>query len=182
MRVPLIARRSNQSILREIKPVNLKGNQPWIIIGKTEVEVEIPVLWSSDANSWLTGKVPDAAKDWEQEKRVSEDEMMAGWHHWCKSWSSSILVIWCKQLTHWKSPWCWERLKAEGEEGIRGWDGWMASPMQWTWTWGNSRRWWGTGRPGVLLFMGVTKLDMTSQLNNWLIYFFLFTFPESMTT
>ena len=45
------------------------------------------------------------------------------------------LVIWCKQITHWKSSWCWERLRAE-EEGVRGWDGWMASPMQWTWTWG----------------------------------------------
>ena len=42
--------------------------------------------------------------------------------------------------THWKSPWCWERLRAEGEEGVRGWDGWMASPMQWTWTWASFRR------------------------------------------
>ena len=50
-------------------------------------------------------------------------------------WSSNILVIWCKQTTHWKSPWCWERLRAEGEEGVRGWDGWMAFPVQWTWTW-----------------------------------------------
>ena len=57
-------------------------------------------------------------------------------------------------MTHWKSPWCWERLKAEGEEGIRGWDGWMASPIQWTWTWANFGRWWGTGRPGVLQSMG----------------------------
>ena len=81
MRVPLIARRSNQSILGEIKPVNLKGNQPWILVGRTDVEAEIPVLWSSVANSWLIAKVPDAGKDWEQEKRVSEDEMMAGWHH-----------------------------------------------------------------------------------------------------
>ena len=64
------------------------------------------------------------------------------WKDWC--WSSSILVIWCEQRTHWKSPWCWERLRAEGEEGIRGWDGWMASPMQ-AWTWENSERWWGLG-------------------------------------
>ena len=58
----------------EIKPVNLKGNQPWLL----------------------------------------------RWKDWCWSWSSSILVIWCEQLTHWKSPWCWDRLRAEGEEGIRG--------------------------------------------------------------
>ena len=59
--------------------------------------------------------------------------------------------------------WCWERLRAEGEEGIRGWDGWMASPMQWTWAWANFWRWWGTGRPAAL--HGVTK--SWTQLGNW---------------
>ena len=52
------------------------------------------------------------------------------WNDWCWSWNSSILVIWCEQLTHWKSLWGWERLRAEGEEGFRGWDGWMALLMQ----------------------------------------------------
>ena len=81
------------------------------------------------------------------------------WKDWCWIWSTSILIIWWEQMTHWKSPWYWERLRAEGEEGIRGWDGWMASPMQWTWTWANSGRWWGTGRPGMLQSMGSQKLD-----------------------
>ena len=68
---------------KEIKPVNLKGNQPWILIGRTDAEAETPIFWSSDVNSWLTGKVSDAGKDWGQkEKRVSEDEM-AGWHPQC---------------------------------------------------------------------------------------------------
>ena len=62
------------------------------------------------------------------------------WKDWC--WSSSILVICCEQLAHWKSPWCGERLRAEGEECVRGWHGWMASPMQWTWTWADFGRWW----------------------------------------
>ena len=53
----------------EIKPVNLKGNQPWILIGRTDAEAEAPVFWSSDANRWLTGKVPDAGKDWGQRRR-----------------------------------------------------------------------------------------------------------------
>ena len=65
------------------QPVNLKGNKPWILIGRTDAEAEAPVFWSPDANSWLIGKVPGAGKFWGQkEKRVSEDEM-AGWHHWC---------------------------------------------------------------------------------------------------
>ena len=64
----------------EIKLVNPKGNQPWIFIGRTDAEVEAPTLWSPDAKSQLIGKDPDAGKDWGQEKRVSEDEMV-GWHH-----------------------------------------------------------------------------------------------------
>ena len=48
------------------------------------------------------------------------------------------------RATHWKRPWCWERLKAEGEGDNRGWDGWMASPAQWTWAWVDSRSWWWT--------------------------------------
>ena len=67
--------------LKEIKPV--KGNQPWILVGRTDSEAEALVFWSSDANSRLLGKVPDAGKDWGQkEKRASEDEV-AGWHHQC---------------------------------------------------------------------------------------------------
>ena len=68
---------------KEIKSVNLKGNQCWILIGGTDAEAEAPVFWSSDVNMWLTGKVPVAGEDWGQkEKRAIEDEM-AGWHHWC---------------------------------------------------------------------------------------------------
>ena len=76
---------------KEIKPVNPKGNQPWIFIGSTDAEAE-------------------------------------------------TLTAWCEELTHWKRPWCWERLKAEGEVDDRGWDGWMASLTQWTWVWADSWR------------------------------------------
>ena len=55
-----------------------------------------------------------------------------------------------QELTHWKRPWCWERLKAGGEGDDRGWDGWMAVPTQWTWVWVSSGSWWWTGKPGVL--------------------------------
>ena len=57
------------------------------------------------------------------------------------------LATWCEELTHWKRPWWWERLRAGGEGDDRGWDGWMASPTQWTWVWVNSGSCWWTGRP-----------------------------------
>ena len=57
------------------------------------------------------------------------------------------LATWCEELTHWKRPWCWERLKAGGEGNNRGWDGWMASLNGWTWVWAGSGSWWWTGKP-----------------------------------
>ena len=71
---------------KEIKPVNLKREQPWIFTGRTYAQAEAPVFWPSDVNSQLIGKVPDAGKDWgKKEKTVSEDEM-AGWHNWCNAY------------------------------------------------------------------------------------------------
>ena len=65
---------------KEIKPVNPKGNQSWIFIGRTDTEAEAPILWPPDWKIWLIGKEPDAGKDWKQ-KGMTEDEMV-GWHHW----------------------------------------------------------------------------------------------------
>ena len=68
---------------KEIKPVNLKGDQPWILTGRNDAEAEAPVFWPSDANRWLTGKFPDSGKiQGQKKKRESKDEM-AGWHHHC---------------------------------------------------------------------------------------------------
>ena len=102
-----------------IKSVNPKGNQPWILTGRTNAE--------------------------------------AG--------SSNTLATWWEKLIHWKRPRCWERLKAKGEEGRRGWDGRIASLTQWTWTWANSGRWWGTGRPGNAAVCGVAK--SWTRLSEW---------------
>ena len=67
---------------KEIKPVTPKGNQSWIFIGRTDAEVETPILWSPDARNWLIAKDPDAGKDWgQEEKGMAEDEMI-WWHHW----------------------------------------------------------------------------------------------------
>ena len=65
----------------KIKPVNPKGNQPWIVTGRTDAEAEAPILWTPDAKSPLTGKDPDAKKDWGQEKKGMPEDEMVGWHH-----------------------------------------------------------------------------------------------------
>ena len=65
---------------KEIKPVNLKGNQPWIFIGRTNAEA--PIFWPSDAKNWLIGKDPDAGTDWRQEEKGATEDEMGGWHHW----------------------------------------------------------------------------------------------------
>ena len=82
------------------------------------------------------------------------------------SWNSNTLATWCKELTHWKRPWWWKRLKAGGERDDPGWDGWMASLIQWTWVWVSSGNWWWTGRPGVLhAVYGVAKSQ--TWLSDW---------------
>ena len=77
-------------------------------------------------------------------------------------------ILWPPDAKNWllKRPWCWERLRA-GEGDDRGWDGWMASPTQWTRFWIDSRSWWWTGRPGVLQFMGLQRVghDWVTELN-----------------
>ena len=97
------------------------------------------------------------------------------WKEWCWSWNSNPLATGCKELTHWKRPWCWERLKAGGEGDDRGWDGWMASPTQWTWVWASSGSWWWTGRTGVLQSIGSQRVgnnwvtELNSFFKNWRI-------------
>ena len=65
---------------KEIQPAHPKGNQSWIFTGRTDVEAETPILWPRDANS-LTGKHPDAGKDWKWEEKVRTEDEMVGWHH-----------------------------------------------------------------------------------------------------
>ena len=83
---------------------------------------------------------------------------------WCWSWSFNTLATWYENPTHWKRPWCWERLRA-GEVGIdRGWDGWMTSLIQWAWVWANSRRQWRR-EAWCAAVDGVTRHQ--AQLSDW---------------
>ena len=74
LRVSWTSRRSN--------PVNPKGNQSWIFIGRTDAEAETPILWASDTKNWLIGKDPDPGKDWRQKEMWMTVYEMVGWHHW----------------------------------------------------------------------------------------------------
>ena len=105
---------------KEIKPVNPKGNQPWLFIEGLMLKLKLQYFG-------------------------------------------------CKEPTHWKRPWCWERLKAGGEGDDRGWDGWMLSLTQWTWVGANSGRWWRTGKPSVLQSMGSqrVRLKLASEQEYW---------------
>ena len=70
---------------KKIKPVNPKGNQPWILVGKTDAEAEAPIPWPPVAKSWLIGKDPDAGKDWGQEEKAMTERMR---------WLDSSRIIW----------------------------------------------------------------------------------------
>ena len=108
LRVPWTARRSNQSILKEISP-------DYLLEGLM-LKLKLPTLWPPDAKNWLR-----------------------------------------------KRPWCWKRLKAEGDD--RGWDGWMASPTRWTWVWVNTGSWWWTGGLVCCSPWVCKESDTTEQLN-----------------
>ena len=88
------------------------------------------------------------------------------WKDWC--WSSNTLATWCEELTHWKRPWCRERLKAGGEGETRGWDGWIASPTGLAWVGASSGGWWWTGKLGVLQAMGSQRVghDCATELTD----------------
>ena len=143
-------------------PVVMYGSESWTIKKAERWRIDAFELWC-----WRRLlRVPWTARRSNQ-SILRTSVLGVLWKDWCWSWNSSTLATWCEELTHWKRPWCWEGLGAEGEGDDRGWDGWMASLTQWTWVWINSGSWWWTGRPGVLRFMGLQRVghDWATELN-----------------
>ena len=134
-------------------PVFMHGCESWTIMKAEHWRIDAFKLWC-----WRRLlRVPWTARRSTQ-SILKKSTLNIHWKDWCWSWNSNTLATWCKELTHWKKPWCWERLRA-GEEGDdRGWDGWMASLTQWIWVWANSSRWWRTGKLGVLQFWGSRRV------------------------
>ena len=118
-------------------PLVMYGCESWII-KKSEHEELMLLNWCCGAgeDSWGSPGLQGEPTSSLQRKSV----LNIHWKDWCWSWNSNALATCCEESTHLKWPWCWERLKAGGEGGDRGWDGWMASLTQWTWVWANSGR------------------------------------------
>ena len=115
-------------------------------------------------------KTLESPLDWKEIKPVHPKSDQSWIFIWRTHAEAEAPILWpldVKKLTHWKRPWCWERLKAGGEGDDRGWNGWMVSPTQWTWLWASSRSWWWTEKPGVLQSMGLQRVrhDWATELN-----------------
>jgi len=141
-----------------IFPLVLYGCESWTIKKTERQRIDAFELWC-----WRRFlRAPWAVRRSNQSilKEISPEYSLKDWR-W--SWNSNPLASWCEELTHWKRPCCWER----GEGDDSRWDGWMASPIRRTWVWASSWSWWWTGRPGLLLSMGLQRVghDWMSKLN-----------------
>ena len=147
----------------------------WDLDHKEECE-EYSILWmSKNWCFWIVVLEKTQESLGQQGDQTSQSYRKSSlnihWKDWCWIWNFNTWATWCEELTHWKRPWCWERLKAGGEGGNRWWDGWKASLTEWTWVWVNFGRQWRTGKPVFCSLWDHKDLDMTEQLNwtelNW---------------
>ena len=92
---------------KEVKPVNPKRNKSWIFIGRTDAEAETLLLWPRFVKNWLTGKDPDAGKDWDHEEKGTTEDEMVGWHRWLSGhgvpwvWANSNNGVWASSRSWW---------------------------------------------------------------------------------
>ena len=133
-------------------------------------EVDYKESWT--LNNWffwtvILEKILESPLDSKENQPVHPKVLNIHWKDWCWIWNSNTLATCCEELTHWKRPWWWERMKARGEGNDRGWDGWMASLTQGRWVWPSSWSWWQIGKHGVLQSMGLQRVrhDWSTELN-----------------
>ena len=159
LRVPWTARRSNQSILKLCCCCSVAQSCPTLWDPMDCSMPGFPVLYYlPEFAQTHVHQVSDVIQPSHSLSSPFPPTFNLSQHH-------GTLATWCKELTHWKRSWCWERLKAGGEGDNREWDGWMTSLTWWTWVWASFGNWWQTGKPGMLQFMGSQKSDMTEWLN-----------------
>ena len=146
-------------------PVIMYGCESWTIKKAEHQRIDAFELWC-----WRLSRVLWTARKSSQSilKEISLEYSLEGLMLKLKL---QYLATWHKELTHLKRPWYWEQLKVGGEGDDRGWDGWMASPIQWTWVWVNSGSWWWTGKPGMLQSMGLQRVrhDWVTELNKYIL-------------
>ena len=130
-------------------------------------EIWVPKNWYfRTAVLEKTVRVPWTARRSNQSMLKEISPEYIHWNDWYWSWNSNTLATSCKEPTHLKRPWCWERLQAGGEGDYRGWDGWMASLTQWTWVWASSGDGDGQGCLACCSPWSRKESDKTEQLNN----------------
>ena len=142
-------------------PVIKYGCESWTIINAEHWRTDAFELWC-----WRRLlRVPWTARRSNQSiiKQISPEYSLKGL---MLKLQAQYFGTWCKEPVHWIRPWCWERLKAGGQGDDREWDGWMASPTQWTRVWASSGRRWKTGKPDVLYVVLEVAMNQT-RLNDW---------------
>ena len=143
---------------------------PEVMYGCESLTIKKAECWRIDAFAvwcWRTfSRVPWTARSSNQ-SILMKSVLKIHWKEWFWRWNFNTLAIWWEELTHLKIPSWWERLKAGGEEDDRGWDGWKASPSQWTWVWVKSGSWWWTGRLCMLQSMRSQRVrhNWATELN-----------------
>ena len=150
-----------QIVKAVVCPIVLYGCESWIINEAECRRIDAFELWC-----WRRLlRVPWTARRSNQSilKEISPEYSLEGLMLKLKI---QFLATCFEELTHWKRPWCWERLRTGGEGDNRGWDSWMASPTRWTWVWASSGSWW-TGKLGMLQFMGSQRVghEWVTELN-----------------
>ena len=149
-------------------PVVMYGCESWTVKKAECRRIDAFELWC-----WRRLlRVPWTAtrSNWSILKKISHEYSLKGLILKLKLQYFGYMML---ELTHWKRPWCWEKLMAGGEAEGRGWDGWMASPTRWTWVWASSRRWWRTRGAWYATVCGVSNnwiwLSDWSQLKVWCV-------------